>query len=281
MKTMRLKIALISLLSLAVLVFSAAQRGGEAILTQTVASGGATITLVERVGSLANGSTDTFNVTVASTNAHDAFFVLTFTSAPATCSSSAQSLTDNKSGGSSTYTNQWSVLLFGGADCVQLWYLLNTATGITQLTFTMGTGNDLGGMLIYHANKSIAWTGVDQSSVMSSTLQSTPFASSSITTTQASSFIVGEVNIHIATYNSGAQNAYAATGSWTASALCDQSTSAPCINATSGKLDGGNGGILGGAYQIVTTTQSGLQFTGTNNGSANVYDNYPGIVNFY
>jgi hypothetical protein len=245
----------------------------------TTSSG--TITLVEAVGSLANGTTDTFNITVTSTNSNDSLVVLTRTYGPSACNSSTEVVTDNKSGGSSTYTNQWSTSLFGGGDCLQLWTLLNTASTITQLTFTMGTGNDYGGMLILHFHNTIAWTGTDQCATMTGTLQNTPWASASFTTTHNVEALVGEVNIHLATYNSGIQNAMATTGSWTATAICDQSTSSPCINATTGKLDAGNGGILGGGYWLPTATQTSVAFTGTNNGSTNVYDDYPGYCGIY
>lgn len=248
------------------------------VVKHKAGGGGNTITYVEGPGAVGNGSTDTFTVTVTSTNTHDALFVIMWGQYYVTCSASVPAPSDNKS---SSYTNAWFVPVNNSHVCLQLFYALNTTTGITTITDTLGSGVTDGGMIVLHFSSTGAWTALDKSAAMTATTQGSPWASSAVTTTQTNEVLIGQVGMFISTYVSGILNAYAGTGSWTVTALCDGSSSSPCLAASGPTLDGGNGGILGAAYQIVTTTQSNIKNTGTNNGTTNTYANTPGIATFY
>src|SRR5262249_48374800 len=161
-------------------------------------------------------------------------------------------------------------------------HLLNAASGITSITVNLGGKNHFGGAVVLHFSNSGTWTAIDQNSAMSTTSQGTPWASNAVTTTQSGNqVLIGEIGATLDLYNSGTQNAFGVTGSWTGVALCAGSTTAPCLAASGNNLDQGNGSILGMGYQIVTGVQTGVQSTGTNNGSTNVYKNFPGIATFY
>jgi hypothetical protein len=250
--------------------------------TPQATGGGGTITFIEAKGATANGSTATFSVNITSTGAHDALFVGVF-GANVSCTTSSPAVTDNKSGGSSTYVNDWAVNTNSGHNCVQLYHLLNATSGITSVTVNLGGTNHYGGAIVLHFSNSGTWTAIDQKSAMSTSTQGTPWKSKAVTTTQSGNqVLIGEMGAAVSHYVGGIQNAYAVTGSWNAAvALCSQSTSSPCLAASNGNLDAGNGSILGMAYQIVSGTQTAVQFTGTNNASTNTYKNYPGIVTFY
>lgn len=314
--------------------------------------GGETITFVEAVQGIGNGTTGVFTASVTSTNAHDALFVLSSSYAPSSCTASSPLISDNQS---SAYINQYVESVYGGGFCLKADIVLNPATGVTTITDTM-TGSDRGGMVVLHFHNTIAWTGVDQvatiatqsgtvntqnassggcaadcilwasgnkfstswtdtthntvellgvghytlSAVNSTTLltiasapgsntgvgyvvEQSPWASSPATTTHATEVAIGQVYLALVNYNSGSQNAIGASGSWilpTNGAICSQSTSSPCQAGSGGGLDAGNGGVLAGFYQLLSSTST-LQNTGTFNGSTNNYYPFPALLTAY
>lgn len=251
--------------------------------TPTSAAGN-TITFVEAVGNTSANSTAAYNVTVTSTATHDALFIGVWDqTATASCAAgSAQPAISFNQTATATLQAQTATAI-GTHYCWYVYSLLNTPAAITTVTTQLGSGDTFGGTIVFHFSSSGAWTGIDQTQAITTTSQGTPWASAGVTTTHTHEVLIGFVGITLTTYNSSLQNAIAPTGSWTDYAICSQSSTSPCLTTvnSSGNLDGASGGILGFGYQIVTSTQAGIAFTGTNNGTTNVYANYPDITTYY
>ena len=248
------------------------------------ASAGNTITFVEAVGNTTAGTTASYNVTVTSTSTNDALFIGVWdqTSTLSCAAGTAQPTISFNQTATATLQTQTASTINNTHTCLYLYSLLNTPSAITTVTTQQGSGDTSGGTVVLHFSSSGAWTGIDQNQTITTTSQGTPWASAGVTTTQTHEVLIGIVGMTITTYNSGIQNAIAPTGSWTDYAICAVTT-APCLTtANSGaNLDAGNGDLLGLGYQIVTSTQTGIAFTGTNNSSTNVYANYPDITTYY
>jgi len=118
--------------------------------------------------------------------------------------------------------------------------------------------------------KNIATTGaLDQVAASTNTDAGTPWSSATVTTTSAASLLVGIVDSELTTWNSGNQDALASTGSWTMN-----------MKIVDAHMDAANGSQMGMSSQIVSSIQTNIANTGTNNGSTNVYANHAGILTF-
>lgn len=273
---MKIKLALITLLSAAILILCAAQRGEQAILTQTVASGASPV-FVESIGATTNGSTNVVSITFGTntTSSNEDIGVVIWDQGTSTncATSGTATLTDS---GVQSYTFLWGIQPNHVAlGCFQLFHKSSSASGISSVTVTLAVGHNLGGAIAWHV-KNIA-TGNDSGTTAapSTTGQAAPWASSS-ETSASTEFMAALTLTLLNTSSGGGNNAQLFNGSWTTGyMICSQSSSAPC-SVQGAFLDGANGDVLGMAYQVVAP--SSLAGTGTNNGSTNTYYNYPGIA---
>jgi hypothetical protein len=162
---------------------------------------------------------------------------------------------------------------------MEMWHTSGSTSGVTSVSVTLGSGTH-GGAIAWHVKNIASGNDATATSAPSTTAITTPWTGSAVSTSGSTEFLAAVTWVKLKTYNSGAQNAGLATGSWTqGGTICAGSTTSPCTLASGeGNLDGGNGGVLMFAYQIVSSAS--ISNTGTNNGSANVYDNFPGIAGF-
>ena len=233
------------------------------------------ITFIESNGNCTNGVTNTISVSVPTTTiAGDLLVVLVL---DYQTSGATDVVTDNLL---STYTKVFSVNITA-QHTYSLWYVI-AQSGITTILVTLGVSTISGGTVVSHFN-GISPVGVDVVSQPTGTSSATPWVSGGITTNQPSELLIGTNFATVNTFVSGIQNANAWTGGWTnadAFTICSGSSASPC-NIGNSFLDGSNGSIISLGYQIVSALQVGAQATGTNNGSANTYFNYPGIASFF
>jgi hypothetical protein len=170
--------------------------------------------------------------------------------------SNSSTVTDNLN---DTYVNEYTTRITG-SQFMELWYLANAPSGITSVNVKETTAH-LGAVTATH------WTGIATSPLDTASSptgpSSTPWASSPITTSQATELIVGDV---YGIYN-GVNCAVVPSGSW---------TNGYTFNPASG-WDGANGGGTMYSYQVVSTIQTNVQDTGTDSGTCN---HYAGIVGF-
>ena len=236
-----------------------------------VNAGGSPPSVVEVVGAVTNGTTPSITVPVTSTSSGDLLHVHVYTKY-SNCPTGL-AVTDSAS---DAVAQQWKINIVGQA-CSSDWKIIASA-GVTNVSVSWNTGlGNAGGAIVVHAT---GLTASDQASAPTTTGQGTPWTSSSVTTTSANELLVGDADALISTYVGGAQNALAVTSTgWTKGyVICSGSSTAPC-DLQSGNLDGSNGGIVGVWYKIVSSTTT-FTFAGTNNGSTNTYNNFPGVITY-
>lgn len=241
-------------------------------------AGPAGITFVEAVGcNSGNGINNAFNCTVSSSSINDFFIVQVQEAFRGGADCSLITSTDNKS---NTYTTEWAVgLTF--QTCGNLYSLRDPSGGVTTITITLNATIKDGSANVLHFRGVSSGTH-DQISAPTTTSQGTPWASSSVTTTQATEVLIGATYTNLTTFNSGIQNALltTATGWNNGETQCAGSNSSPCDTGSTLNWDGANGAINGSFYSTVSSTGS-YATGGTNNGSTNVYANFLGIVTFH
>ena len=115
--------------------------------------------------------------------------------------------------GSETYTQDSTLAIKGMSAHYDstVWYICGAAAGITSVTWTYGTADSASGamMIVAHAQGIRASSCRDVAANYPSSAQSSPWASSSVTTTSANEWLVGPV------FENGG-NSLAASGNWSA-----------------------------------------------------------------
>ena len=168
------------------------------------------------------------------------------------------SVTDS---GSQTYTQDATVKKTGvsGHYDFTVWYVCGSASGITYVTWTFGSGDAAvySTMLVAHAKGVATSSCRDVAANFPSSAASTPFSSSSVTTTYANEWLVGPVFANPSSYAT-----MTGTGNFTAE-----------LNA-----ENANGQTMAWLDGIVTATGS-YDTTGTGSVSGSYY--YPAIVTFH
>ena len=156
-------------------------------------------------------------------------------------------VTDNKSGGSSTYTSIQSISGFGaaGKSAANLYYTANAASGITQITLSPGAGNEAtySGLCASH------YTGIATSNPLDvsqdfTAAQDTPWSSTATgVLSQANELVVGAV---INFPNGAGDVDFTATG-----ALTER-----------GEYNS-NGGVYGAYADAVVSSTASVTYSGT------------------
>jgi hypothetical protein len=221
--------------------------------------GAGTFTLVERQAGYSNTCTTTgATVTFGTSTTSGELIVLEYFTG---LTSGAITITDS---GSESYTRAWTDLTnIGAHDTIGTAYFAGTASGITSIKITSGSGSLYCGFAVEHWKRSSGTWTVDQTGATSATGVATPWSSPAVTTTFASELLIGSALAYI---TSGSACTMTATGSW-------NGKEAP------NNYDGGDSILLD---QIVTSIQSNIRATGTT-GSCTTFGNagnYPGIITF-
>jgi hypothetical protein len=240
---------------------------------------------VESVGATTNGSTSAISVSLGTntTSANEDVGVGVYTqiSSSTGCSTGTSMVTDSDS---QTYTFiVGRYMAESGGGCLELWHYKGSASGVTTIDVTLGNSVHEGGAIVWHV-KNIT-TGNDPTAtiwVPAAPGDTTPWTGATVSTNGSTEFMAALTYSVFHTNNSGALNALLFTntgnGAWTqGETICSQSSSSPCT-VEGANLDGANAGVFGFAYLIGSSTS--FANTGSNNGSTNVYYNFPGIAGF-
>ena len=191
---------------------------------------------------LASSTTQTgnnLNLTISSTTSGNFLIVHAFN-----VGASSLSISDNKSGGSSSYTSLFNKS-FLGVGIAQSWFTPNIASGITQVTVA-GFNNNFYVVAVEYSGIATS-SPLDQGSNTSWNVQGTPFSSGQVTTTQAAELLVG--------YVVSQTNPPTAGGSWTIPSSA---------NVGYGSY------YMAFMEQIVSSIQTNIAATGTASGSSNI-----------
>lgn len=229
----------------------------------TSGGGAGTITMVQfSVAALPDTANGTVSITLSpSTSSGDQIFVLADNTATLN-SFPAGPVTDS---GSQTYTCDWSNITFTSAHKVIFCRVLASAAGVTSVTVQESSSSGAGGVWVWHTNN--AGSGIDTNAQPSGSTAS-PWSSTGINTAQAAEIGFG---LSDGVFN-GVNCAMSVSGGWSGGS---GGTTTPL--ASTGNWDNGNGGQGMAAYQIWSTTQTGVQYTGTDSGTCN---HFVGILAF-
>jgi hypothetical protein len=169
-------------------------------------------------------------------------------------------VTDNASGGSSTYTSiETNNSTYGSFFYLNFYYAYNVAAGITTLTLNLGSvGDEVGNICAAHYKGVATSSPLDISKAFLGS-QTTPWTSTATgTLSQANELIVGDAQAYCNDQN------------------CFTSTSALTIEAQSGDADGFEDSY---ADDIVSSTSS-VTYTGTITGGLDVGNTEVAIATF-
>jgi hypothetical protein len=249
-----------------ILAFFFALQGPTLGSTTNGSSGGAsTITRVEIVstnGSCSSGLTGTFGT------ATTAGELITVAYMAGPTSGSAGTVSDNKGGGSSTYTKAGEITGLGAHATFGTQYTANSASGIT--TVTIQANSETSCALIISHYKNLAASPLDQNTGNpTSSGNVTPpynFASATKTTTFANELLAGTVGCKVVTGSTAC--AMTGSGSWPAT-------------MTKTQIVNGANDLVGYNELIVTSTQTGIANTGTATGSGDAIAVAPMMVTFH
>lgn len=215
-----------------------------------VSGGGSPITLIDAqcrdhsatVGPVTcvSGSADTTTKAITlghTTNSGDSLIVLTL---GVVDGASSGTLTDS---GSQTYTNGTNVYtgLLGGHGDATLWYLCNSASGVTSVTWTPEASDDasFSAMAVLHYSGLVS-SCHDAATVWSGTAQATPFTGTSATTTNAEDLLLSPVFVD-GSVSGCNDKTIVGSGSWAAQVYMHEAD---------------DGSALGFISQIVSSTGS-------------------------
>ena len=219
-------------------------RGSGAATNPPVKIRGGPPTPISRVETVCSNSTNAVTFSTATTQGE-----LIVVSVGVAQGSSAPDggVTDNKSGGSSTYTSIQSISGFGaaGKSAANLYYTANAASGITQITLSPGAGNEAtySGLCASH------YTGIATSNPLDvsqdfTAAQDTPWSSTATgVLSQANELVVGAV---INFPNGAGDVDFTATG-----ALTER-----------GEYNS-NGGVYGAYADAVVSSTASVTYSGT------------------
>lgn len=173
--------------------------------------------------------------------------VVTYFASPT--AGNAGTITDNKSGGTSTYTKDGEITNLGSHGVFGTQHTANAASGISQITIT-STSQSACAIIAAHYT-GLASSPLDQNTgnPTSSGAQSTSynFSSSTVSTVSSNELLVGAVGCQAST---GANCTFTGTGIWNSTLAAQQ-------------LVNGARSAVGYQELIVSTTQSSIANTGT------------------
>ena len=226
----------------------------------------AAIVQIEVATTTGNATTSNATITFATSTTAGELIVVNVIPANMSGSAATSTVTDNKG---DVYTALWAVHLnYNFND--DLFYLANAPAGVTTINVTFPAGIVFGGVSAAHYTGVATTNPLDTYIPPNTTGSSTPWASGAVTTNQANELLIGTEVAAIDTYNGDNRIGIAPSGNWIQDAAF----------GNSGGFDGNNGNFMSYTHQIVSSVQTNIQNTGTNNGSANVFANYSGIATF-
>lgn len=154
---------------------------------------------------------------------------------------------------SNTYSTQWNSLqLDSKASRVALNYVLSSAAGISSITCTEPAGGGAGGCFAWHiSGLGNHLVDTDNTANITAAGGASPWASGNINTAIANEVIIG---VEAGFFNGA--NCNSTVTSWSALQI-----------PSSGAWDGGNGGEGVVGHRVVSSTQTGLNFGGTDSGT--------------
>jgi hypothetical protein len=218
-----------------------------------------TFTYIETVGATSKTNcTSGITLTFGTATTSNELITVSWMEEP---SGGATTITDSNS---SAYTKDWELTSFAAHLSSGEAHFYTLSTSITTVTVT-GISGTVGCVVsAAHFKRSSGSWLVDKTGAASNTgITATPFAgpTGGITTTSANEVIIGQVGVHRA---AGGNCAVGVTGSW-------------IQGYQNAEISVGN--AMQSSYQIVSSTQTALQNTGTV-GTCTSFSAAPGLVSF-